>query len=104
MAELNPTMFREYDLRGRINENELNEISIPIIAKAYGTMLRKRNIDKTVLGHDYRKESEWISEAFIEGLKSTGIEIFNLGMIITPMMYSAQYHYETPGGVSFEYS
>lgn len=98
MANLNKTMFREYDLRGRVSGDELNEQTVEIIARAYGTMLRKRDISDAVLGYDLRECSERFSEAFIRGLTATGVNIIDLGLIITPMMYSAQYHYQTRGG------
>lgn len=91
-------MFREYDLRGRVSPDELNEKSVEIIARAYGTMLRKRNISEAVLGYDYRECSLGFHDAFICGLTSTGVNILDLGLILTPMMYSAQYHYQTLGG------
>ncbi|OQY19635.1 MAG: hypothetical protein B6I35_11425 [Anaerolineaceae bacterium 4572_32.2] len=92
-------MFREYDLRGQVNDEQLNEYTVGIIAQAYGTMLRRRNIDTAVVGYDYRPSSEWITEATIQGLTATGINVINLGMALTPMMYSAQYHYQAEGGV-----
>ena len=99
MANLERRMFREYDLRGQVNEEQLNAYTIGIIAKAYGTMLRRRNIDVAVVGHDYRQNSEWITEAAIQGLAATGVNVINLGMALTPMMYSAQYHYQAQGGL-----
>lgn len=98
MANLKKTMFREYDLRGRVSDDELNDKSVEIIAKAYGTMLRKRNITDAVLGYDYRECSERFNEVFIKGLTSTGVDVIELGMILTPMMYSAQYYFQTRGG------
>lgn len=98
MANLKKTMFREYDLRGRVSDDELNDKSVEIIAKAYGTMLRKRNITDAVLGYDYRECSERFNKVFIKGLTSTGVNVIELGMILTPMMYSAQYHFQTRGG------
>ncbi len=99
MAQLKRSMFREYDLRGRINDEELNEYTVGIIAKAYGTMLRQKGINVAVIGHDYRQESEWVTETTIQGLISTDINVISLGMILTPMMYFAQYHYSARGGV-----
>lgn len=98
MANLKKTMFREYDLRGRVSQDELNEKSVEIIAKAYGTMLRKRGIADAVLGYDYRECSERFHKVFATGLTSTGVNIIDLGMILTCMMYSAQYYYKTRGG------
>lgn len=99
MANLERTMFREYDLRGRVNDKELNEDTIRILAKAYGTMLRRRGIEAAVVGHDYRESSERLTQAAIGGLVATGVNAISLGMILTPMMYSAQYHYKTEGGL-----
>ena len=99
MANLKRTMFREYDLRGRVNDEELNEKTVRILGKAYGTMLRQRDIKSAVVGHDYRKSSDSLTQAAIEGLISTGVSATSLGMVLTPMMYSAQYHYETEGGL-----
>jgi phosphomannomutase/phosphoglucomutase len=99
MAKLERKMFREYDLRGEVNEEQLNAYTVGIIAKAYGTMLRRRNIVVAVVGHDYRQGSEWIMEVAIQGLAATGVNVINLGMVLTPMMYSAQYHYQAQGGL-----
>jgi phosphomannomutase/phosphoglucomutase len=99
MAKLERKMFREYDLRGEVNEEQLNAHTVGIIARAYGTMLRQRDIVVAVVGHDYRPSSEWITEAAIQGLAATGVNVISLGMVLTPMMYSAQYHYQAQGGL-----
>ncbi len=99
MANLERTMFREYDLRGRVNDKELNEDTVRILGQAYGTMLRRRGIESAVVGHDYRESSERLTQAAMAGLVSTGVNAISLGMILTPMMYSAQYHYQTEGGL-----
>lgn len=99
MARLKKSMFREYDLRGQVNDEELNEYTVGIIARAYGTMLRRENMDVAVIGYDYRQSSERVTEVAIEGLVATGVNVINLGMILTPMMYLAQYHYQARGGV-----
>lgn len=99
MANLEKTMFREYDLRGRVSDEELNPKTVRIIGEAYGTMLRIRNIGQAVLGYDYREYSEKFRDPFVSGLTSTGVNVIDLGMILTPMMYQAQYYYKTKGGV-----
>ena len=71
----------------------MNPTSVGLIAKSYGTFLRKRGIGNCVLGHDNRKSSEKFYEATKEGLLSTGIDVIGVGIILTPMMYWAQYHY-----------
>lgn len=99
MANLAKTMFREYDLRGRVNDKELNEKSMYLIGRAYSSQLGKRGIKDAVLGYDYRSYSEDLASAIQKGLLDSGINVINLGMITTPMMYAAQYYYKTKGGV-----
>lgn len=99
MANLESTMFREYDLRGLVNEEQLNPASIEIIAKAYGTMLVNRGIGTAVVGHDLRTGSKELTAVAILGLLSTGVNVVFLGQVLTPIMYAAQYHYKTKGGM-----
>jgi len=99
MAKLNQYMFREYDIRGRENDEELNNDSIYLIAKSYGTFLRKRGISVAVVGHDNRKSSEDFYKQSIKGLRETGVDVIGFGMGLTPMMYWAQYYFNTKGGL-----
>lgn len=99
MANLKKTMFREYDLRGLVNTEELNPSSVAIIAKAYGTMLRQHGITTCVVGHDLRKGSKEFAEVALKSLTSSGVNAIFIGQVLTPMMYSAQYHYQTKGGM-----
>lgn len=92
-------MFREYDVRGQENEHELNHQSVKYIAKAYGTFLRKRGVSDAVVGHDNRKSSEEFYQVSLAALRSTGINVIGIGMCLTPMMYWAQYHFNTKGGL-----
>lgn len=99
MAKLNQYMFREYDIRGRESKEELNNESVYLIAKSYGTFLRKRGITDSVVGHDNRKSSEDFYKQSIKGLRETGINVTGFGVGTTPMMYWSQYHFNTKGGL-----
>jgi len=99
MAKLNQYMFREYDIRGQENEEELNKNSIYLIAKSYGTFLRKRQITDTVVGHDNRESSEEFYRECIKGLRETGVNVTGIGVGTTPMMYWSQYHFKSKGGL-----
>lgn len=99
MAQLSKSMFREYDIRGRVNEIEINEYSVNIIAKAYGTMLRNRNINTSVVGYDLRRGSKKLCEVSIEGLISTGVNVIAIGQVLTPILYAAQHYYDSFGGM-----
>ena len=97
MPVLKKTMFREYDLRGREADDELNDTSMYYIAKGFGTFLRKRNIDTAVVGHDARGTSESFHANAIKGLTECGINVIDIGTVTTPMGYWAQYYLKTKG-------
>ena len=85
-------MFREYDIRGRVSDDELNEESVELIAKAYGTlMIRQGKIASAVVGYDSRKCSPDFRDAVVKGLNSVGVSTVDIGMVTTPVFYFSQY-------------
>lgn len=98
MTEINKTIFRGYDIRGRVNNKELNEKTMELIGKGFGTYLGRRRIQDVVVGHDLRSYSEKLKNALVGGLVSTGAHIIDLGMVLTPMLYYAQYYFRVKGG------
>lgn len=98
MPKLKQTMFREYDLRGREQDDELNEKSMYFIGRGFGTYLRRKNITETVIGHDARATSESFTAEFIKGLTESGINVTDIGTITTPMGYWAQHYFNVKGG------
>lgn len=97
---LEPTMFREYDIRGRETDDELNPQTMELIGRGYGTFLSRREITKAVVGRDSRSTSAEFEVAFITGLLSTGCEVLDIGLSTTPMLYWAQFHFESIGGAA----
>ena len=95
--KINPFVFRNYDIRGMVPE-DLDAKKVEAIGKAYGTLLRRRKIRQAVVGRDCRLSGEEFQVAFIKGLTSIGVDVIDLGMIMTQMMYYAQYRFQTSGG------
>ncbi len=95
---MNKYMFREYDIRGQVNESEMNETSMQQIGKAFGTFLLRQNITKTIVGYDFRSYSEKFHNAFITGFLATGCNVIDVGMCLTPMLYYAQHYFKSKGG------
>lgn len=93
-------MFREYDLRGREADDELNDTSMYYVGRGFGTYLRKRNVDTAVVGHDSRRTSESFHKSVIKGLTECGINVIDIGTITTPMGYWAQYFLKVKGLVT----
>lgn len=96
--KINPYIFRNYDIRGVVDE-DLDVKKVEAISKAYGTFLRRRKIRQAVIGRDCRLSGEEFQIAFTKGLVAMGIDIIDLGMIMTQMMYYGQYRFQTNGGV-----
>src|SRR5581483_6039361 len=97
MPTLKRTMFREYDLRGRESEDELNDTSIYNIAKGFAVILQEKQITEVVVGHDARATSESFHANVIKGLTESGINVVDIGTVTTPMSYWAQYYLKVKG-------
>ncbi|HOO26039.1 MAG TPA: phosphomannomutase/phosphoglucomutase [Clostridiales bacterium] len=93
------SMFREYDIRGETNAEQLNEESVHLIVSAYAEYLSARGIYKVVVGYDNRKCSPSFADACIKALLEQGKEVYYVGLGISPMIYYAQYLYECEGAV-----
>ena len=97
MAVLKRTMFREYDIRGRESEDELNENSIYHIARGFGKTLRDAGITEAIVGHDARRTSEAFHAQAKKALMESGVNVIDIGTVTTPMSYWAQYHFKVRG-------
>ena len=93
MSEI--TCFKAYDVRGRIPD-ELNEDIAYRIGRAYATFLKP---EKIVVGHDIRLSSPAISEALINGLRDSGVNVFDIGECGTEEIYFATSHFKMDGGI-----
>ncbi|KKU27226.1 MAG: Phosphomannomutase [Candidatus Magasanikbacteria bacterium GW2011_GWA2_46_17] len=98
MPILDKTMFREYDIRGRVDK-ELSDDAVFFVARGFATFLKRRSIDTCVVGYDGREYSPRLAEKTIEGLLQSGIHVIELGMVTTPILYFSQYHLKQKGAV-----
>jgi phosphomannomutase/phosphoglucomutase len=80
------SFFHAYDLRGRHPE-EIDEKEAEKVGKAYGTFI---DAEKVLVGRDGRSHGEKITEAFISGIRSTGTDVLDAGMLPTPVVYFGQ--------------
>ena len=98
MAYINPQIFREYDIRG-IVDKDLNEDVLERIGKAYGTYMKDFGAKVVSIGRDCRLSSPDYSKAMSRGINSTGIDVIDIGMVSTPMLYFSLYNLDVGGGV-----
>jgi phosphomannomutase len=87
--------FKAYDIRGKV-PSELNTDLSYKIGRAYSKLI---GADKIVLGFDVRKSSKEISEALILGLTESGIDVIDIGLCGTEMIYFSTPHFDADGGI-----
>ncbi len=85
---LNQTIFRAYDIRG-IVEVDLDEGIYERLGRAAGTMFRNEGRQRIVVARDARLSSPRFQAALINGLRATGMDVIDIGMVATPVMYFA---------------
>jgi phosphomannomutase/phosphoglucomutase len=95
---MNPLVFREYDLRGNA-DRDLDDRFAEDLGKALGTHLVRGGARQITLGRDCRTHSPRLHAALRAGLVSTGIQIIDVGVVATPVLYYAVRHFDAGGGV-----
>jgi len=87
-STISPTIFREYDIRGLVDD-DLTEEAVHLIGKGLGTMVRKDGGSKVVVGRDCRLSGGRFAEMMITGLNATGVDVVDIGVVPTPLTYFA---------------
>jgi len=85
---VSPTIFREYDIRGLVDQ-DLTEEAVRLVGKALGSQVREAGGRRVVVGRDCRESGPRFAAAMIDGLTSTGMEVTDLGVVPTPLVYFA---------------
>ena len=91
--KINPFGFREYDARW-LYPNDINLEGIASVGRGLGTQVVKKTAKKNpriIVGHDYRSYSEEVKKKLIEGLISTGCNVEDIGLSLSPTTYFAQF-------------
>ena len=87
--------FKAYDIRGKV-PSELNQDLAYKIGKTYPVLIDAKKI---VIGHDIRKSSEEISSALSRGLTESGVDVIDIGLCGTEMVYYATPALDADGGI-----
>src|SRR5574338_240502 len=95
---LDPTILREYDIRGVVEET-LKLEDVFGIGRAFGTQIVRGGGRSVAVGYDGRLSSPALEAALIEGLKAAGAAVYRIGLGPTPMLYFAARHLGADGGM-----
>ncbi len=86
------SVFRPYDIRGPVSDNELSVDLCYAIGLSVGSESLRHGHDAIVTGRDGRLTSESLYTGFLAGLKASGMLITDLGLCTSPMLYFARVH------------
>ena len=95
---IDESIFREYDIRGVV-PSQINEASISSISYAIAKKCKDENITEIALGRDGRLSGEQIINLLSRELQSLGINIINIGVVTSPLLYYAAKQLPSKSGI-----
>ena len=95
---MNPSIFREYDIRGLAEQDFDREFAL-LLGKVHGTMISQKGGKRVTVGRDCRATSDAYAAAVIAGLASTGLQVYDIGICPTPLLYFSLFHLDVDGGI-----
>jgi len=98
MHNLPPEIFKAYDIRGVVGNTLTAEI-VEAIGHAIGSEARARNLASVAIGRDGRLSGPELSQALARGLQKSGVNVVDVGMVATPMLYFAAHELCAYSGV-----
>lgn len=81
-------IFKAYDIRGIVGKTITAE-NVEKIGHAIGSEARARNLTAIAIGRDGRLSGTELSQALARGIRKSGIDVMDVGMVATPMLYFA---------------
>ena len=97
-VEISPDIFRAYDIRGVVGKT-LSATIVREIGRAIGSEANERGQQSIIVARDGRTSSPEFGDALIEGLRASGRDVIDIGVVPTPVLYFATHHLETNSGV-----
>ena len=91
-------IFKAYDIRG-IVDHSLTTAGVNAIGQAIGSEAKARGLSRIAIGRDGRLSGPALSSALAEGIRSSGVDVIDMGMVTTPMLYFAAHELADSSGV-----
>ena len=91
-------IFKAYDIRGIVDKTLTPEI-VEAIGHALGSEAVARAQKTICVGYDGRLSGPTLASALSRGIRKAGIDVINLGLVATPVVYFAAFHLKTDCGV-----
>ncbi|NBS66582.1 MAG: phosphomannomutase/phosphoglucomutase [Betaproteobacteria bacterium] len=94
-----PEIFKAYDIRG-IVDHTLTEAVVEQVGRALGHLAGGAGHREFVIGRDGRLSGPRLSAALARGILSTGLDVIDIGMVPTPVVYFGTFELNTGNGVA----
>ena len=98
-ASLPAEIFKAYDIRGIVGRTLTTE-GVRLIGRALGTQAREEGQPAIAVGRDGRLSGAELAGALMEGIRASGMDVIDIGMVATPMTYFAAHHLRCGSAVS----
>jgi phosphomannomutase/phosphoglucomutase len=95
---LTQSIFKAYDIRGIVGRT-LDAGIARQIGMAFGAAVRARGESTVVVGRDGRLSGPELCAALAEGLQAAGVDVIDMGMVATPLVYFATHALEAKSGI-----
>ncbi len=95
--KIDPAIFRAYDVRGKVGESLTPEV-VEAIGQAFGSHIKSEGGQQVSVSRDNRESSRPLATDFIRGVLSTGVNVIDLGLTTTPMLYFSIIKFDFDGG------
>jgi phosphomannomutase/phosphoglucomutase len=95
---LSSSIFKAYDIRGIVGQTLSPEVARQI-GQAFGSAALAKGQSSVVIGRDGRLSGPELAAALAAGLQSVGIDVIDLGVVATPMVYFGTHVLGTQSGV-----
>ena len=96
--QLNPQVFREYDIRGTVDRDLSDEFAY-LLGRAYASLAIEHKLNRIAIGYDARLSSPAYTQALSRGMNDSGVDTVLTGMGPTPQLYYAVYAHNLGGGI-----
>lgn len=95
--KVNPAIFRAYDIRGKVGK-DLTPALVEAVGQSFGSHIKSQGGQQVSVSRDNRESSQTLAKDFIRGVLSTGINVIDLGLTTTPMLYFSIIKWALDGG------
>lgn len=96
---ISQTIFRQYDVRGVVGRDLTNEVAYGI-GRGYAAYLASKGIQGAVaVGRDNRPSGDALRDELVRGLTECGVDVVDIGVVPTPLLYWSLHHEQVVGGI-----